>query len=271
MSSPQPPYGQQPPPGGPHQQGQPYPQQGQPFPPQGQPYPPQGQQFPPQGQQYPPQGQPYPQDQGFPQTPPQGQPYGQTPPPGQPYGQQQFPAAPPEGAAPPPRKSNSKLIRAIVVIVGILVVGGVGVYFFTKSPASANVGDCIKVKKASSTDADVEKIGCDSPDAVFKVGKKLDSDTASCPDGDYTQYSQSGRGSDFSLCLTVNATKGECLTGLDSPEKTKKVACGGSDVELEIVEVLDGKTDVEECASVEGAVNGLSYTEPPSVVCVKLP
>ncbi|GAA4415489.1 hypothetical protein GCM10023148_11880 [Actinokineospora soli] len=291
MSNPQPPYGQQPPPGGPYPgtppQGQPYPPQGQQYPPQGQqpyqgtpphgqPYPQQGQQpypgTPPQGQQYPPQGQ-----QPYPGTPPQGQQYGGPPPQGEPYGQQPppptgqpFPGAPPEGGV-PPKKSNAKLIRAIVVIVGILIVGGVGVYFFTKSPASAAVGDCIKVNKASATDANVEKIDCGKPDAVYKVGKKLDSSTGSCPDGDYTEYSQTGRGSGFTLCLTVNVTKGDCLTGLDSPEKTKKVPCGGGDVELEIVEVLAGKTDVAECEGVEGAVDGLTYSEPASVVCVKLP
>lgn len=274
MSNPQPPHGQQP--------GQPFPgaPQGQPYGQQqpGQPYPggpPQGQQFPgtpPQGQQYPgtpPQGQPYPGG------PPQGQPYGQQPPQGQPYGQQPpppgqpYPPAPGDGGV-PPKKSNTK-IRAIAIIIAIVVVGGVGVYFFTKSAASAEAGDCIKVNKASASDADVEKIGCDSPEAVYKVGTKLDSSSASCPDGDYTEYTQSGRGSGFTLCLTVNVAKGDCLTGLDSPEKTKKVACGGGDVELEILEVLAGKTDVNECQAVEGAVDGLSYTEPASVVCVKLP
>lgn len=282
MSNPQPPYGQQPP-------GQPYPgtpphgqPQGQPFPgtpPQGQPYPgtpPQGQ---PQGQPYPgtpPQGQPYggPQ-QGQPYGgPQQGQPYGGPPPQGQPYGEQPygqpqgqpFPAAPQEGA--PKKKSNAK-VRAIAVIVALLVIGGVGFYFFNVSPASAEAGDCIKVNKADATDADVEKIDCAGPEAVFKVGKKLDSSSASCPDGDYISYTQSGSGTDFTLCLVYNVAKGDCLTQPDAPDKARKVACGGGDVEVEVLDVMTGKTDPNECQGVEGATSGMGYSEPAMIICAK--
>jgi hypothetical protein len=292
MSNPQPPYGQQPPHGQPHPgtpphgqpQGQPYPgtpPQGQPFPgtppqgqPQGQPFPgtpphgqSQGQPFPgtpPQGQPYgaPQQGQPY----GGP--PPQGQPYGGQPQGEQPYGQQgqPFPAAAPEGA--PQKKSNIK-VRAIAVIVALLVVGGVGFYFFNVSPASAEAGDCIKVNKAEENDADVEKIDCTGPEAVFKVGKKLDSASANCPDGDYVSYMQSGSGTDFTLCLVYNVAKGDCLSQPDAPDKARKVACGGSDVEVEILDVMAGKTDPNECQGVEGATAAMGYSEPAMIICAK--
>ncbi|CRK61271.1 hypothetical protein [Alloactinosynnema sp. L-07] len=271
MSNPQPPHGgdpQQPfnqgpgtPPGG--QQPPPFGQQ----PPQGQPF---GQQ-PPPGQPYP--GQQPPQGQPFPgQQPPQGQPFpGQQPPP---FGQQpQQPGFPPAPGAPvPPKSGKGKLIKIIAGIVILLVIGGVAFYFYNTSAASANVGDCIKVKDDSAKSADVEKIDCGKPEAVFKVAKKLDSSSATCPsDSDYLEYEQSsGRGSKsgFSLCLMVNAKKGECFTDLKDADKAKKVACGDASAKFEVLEIVEGKSEPEACTA-EGVDDGFIYNEPKMVICGK--
>ncbi|WP_436493468.1 LppU/SCO3897 family protein [Actinokineospora sp. HUAS TT18] len=251
-----PPGGQQPPPFGQQPQGQPFPGQ---QPPQGQPFPGQGQ------QQFPGQpGQPFPG-----QEPPQGQPFpGQQPPP--PFGQQpQQPGFP--GAAPGQAPSGKgKMIKLIAGIVVLLVIGGGAFYFFNKSAASAAVGDCIKVKSASATDADVEKIDCGKPDAVFKVAKKLDSGSANCPqDSDYLEYEQTGKSSSsgFSLCLMVNAKVGECLTDLRDAETAVKVDCGDPKAKLEITTVAEGETEYSACP--EDADDGFKYNEPKVVICGK--
>ncbi|MCG8916740.1 hypothetical protein L6E12_13155 [Actinokineospora sp. PR83] len=284
----QPPHGQGPgtPPGGQPQYGQApgtppggQPQYGPGTPPGGQPQYGQAPGTPPGGQpqygqapggqpQYgpgtPPGGQP--QYGQVPGTPPQGVP-GQQPPP--PFGQQpvQVDAMPPGPPPTPPKKSKGRLIGLAIVAVVVVVIGILAVVNLTKSPASADAGDCIKVNNASTTDADVEKIDCGSAEAVLQVAKKLDSASAKCPEGNYQQYTSEGRGSDFSLCLMLNAKKGECFNDLDSVAKARKVDCAGA--QTEVLDVVEGKSDQEACAGAPNTNNGRLYTEPARVICLE--
>lgn len=265
---PQPPYNQGPstPPGG-RQPPPPYGQQPgqQPPPPYGQQP---GQQPPPFGQQ-PGQGQPLPGQQPppFGQQPQQPQPYGQQPPP--PFGQE--PVQP--GFVPPPSgPSKGKTIKLVVILAVIVAVGIGGFLAFNKSAASADVGDCIKVKNDSSTNADVEKIDCTKPEAVFKVAKKLDSASATCPtaDSNYLEYEQSGRrgGGGFSLCLMLNAKVGECFTDLSKSAEAKKVPCSDPNVSFEVLEIVEGKNEPEACTNKE-VDDGFMYSEPKMTICGK--
>ncbi|RLK59715.1 LppU/SCO3897 family protein [Actinokineospora cianjurensis] len=275
MSNPQQP-GQFPPPQGgptpPFPQGPGTPPGGQPYPQQGPGTPPGGQPYPQQGPGTPPGGQPYPQQQG-PGTPPGGQPqpgFGQAPPP--PHGQQPvgFPAAPPQVDQPAKRGGGKKVLLIVVLVIAVIGVGLAAWGYLTKDAATASVGDCIKVNDDSSDNADVEKIDCADQAAVFKVGKKLDSGSATCPtDSDYLEYEEkSSRGGSggFSLCLVFNVKKGECLTDLESPAKTKKVTCGSHQVE--IIDVLDGKSDKEACPA--EANLPFAYKEPVLTICSKV-
>ncbi|WP_156757542.1 LppU/SCO3897 family protein [Actinokineospora pegani] len=234
--------------------GQPHPGQHPGTPPGGQP---QYGQAGPEGQQFgataPPVGQPYPGQ-------PQGEP-GQSPP----YAQPPMSEVPPGQVGKGARKR--KLIGAVVVLALVVVAGVVGVVSFTKSPASADAGDCIKVNRGGSTSADVDKIDCADPAAVFVVGKKLDSAKATCPDGDYQQYTSSGRGSDFSLCLVVNAKKGDCFDDIVIAAQAKRVACSGA--EHEVLEVVEGRSEPDACAGALNTNDGLIYTEPPRVICME--
>ncbi|GAA3026757.1 LppU/SCO3897 family protein [Actinokineospora globicatena] len=275
MSNPQQP-GQFPPPQGgpnqPFQQGPGTPPGGQPYPQQGPGTPPGGQPYPQQGPGTPPGGQAYPQGPGTPpggqQLPPQPG-YGQAPPP--PHGQQPvgFPAAPPQVDPPAKRGSGKKIFRIVVLLVAVVGIGIAAFAYFTKSAATASVGDCIKVNKDTSDDADVEKIDCASQEAVFKVGKKLDSGAATCPsESDYLEYEESsrrGNSGGFSLCLVLNVKKGDCLSDLDSPAKTKKIACGTH--QIEILDVVDGKVDEAACG--EDANLNFKYDEPKLTICTK--
>lgn len=288
MSNPQQPGQFGPPPGGPQppfNQGPPTPPGGQQSPygrqPGQQPPQPYGQQPPPFGQQPGQQQAPYGQqpDQQSPpfdqqpgqQQPPYGrqpqQPYGQQPPP---FGQE--PVQP--GFVPPPSGPNKgKIIKLVVILVAIVAVGIGGFLAFNKSAASADVGDCIKVKDASATNADVEKIDCAKPEAVFKVAKKLDSASATCPTADnssYLEYEQSGRrgGGGFSLCLMLNTAKGECFTDLTKAAEARKVPCSDPNVKFEVLEVVEGKNDPEACTA-EGVNDGFMYAEPKMTICGK--
>lgn len=247
------PHRQQPPPYG----QQPYGQQPPPF---RQPStPPHGQQPPQYGQQPPP---PY----GQPSTPPHGQQSPSSPP----YGQPQqpppsdYPPAPPS-AGPAKPSGKKRLISGLIALV--VVAGGIGAYFIfgRDSASSAEAGDCIKVNSASATSADVEKIDCNDQIAVFKVAKKLDNDTDQCPTNDYEKYTQSGgRGSDFALCLMLNAKEGECLADFDTPDKRARVACGAN-AQVKVAKLVNGSADDGAC---EPDSVPLVYPEPATTFCL---
>jgi hypothetical protein len=183
----------------PYAQGQqPYgqPQTPAPYPPQAQtpaPYPPQAQApYPPQGQApYPPQGG-YPQQPGQPGFPPQGEvPYAPVPP-------------------QPKRKFSPKMIRLGVIV---LIAVGAAIFSFISSQNDADtakVGDCMHRGSTSDTDPKLEVVKCSDSKAQFIVLAKVsgsysrtEADTkcaAAAKDFQY-QYTQSGKGSDFLLCL----------------------------------------------------------------------
>ncbi|MFC4854288.1 LppU/SCO3897 family protein [Actinophytocola glycyrrhizae] len=248
------------------------------YPPPGGPQGPQGPYGPPQDQPYgqrPPGGQPF----GAP-PPPQGQPYGGPPPQGQPFGGPApqglagpggpgGPGTPPGGYGtpppPPPAKKNTG--TSIKIVLGVVVLAAVGVFAFIRwgtSPASSEVGDCIKVNNASSVNADVEKIDCNDPAAAYKVAATFDDSSASCPDeanSNYVSYTEAGRGG-LKLCLTLNAKEGECFVRGDSDER---VDCGDPKATFKVIKILTGTTDPSGCP--EETTDGHIYAEPATVQC----
>ncbi|MFC5214078.1 LppU/SCO3897 family protein [Streptomyces coerulescens] len=150
-------------------------------PPQGNPFA-QGQNPYAQGQ--PPQGQaPYPQQPGQPGFPQQGAPYAPVPP-------------------QPERKWTFKKIKNIVVAV---VVAGVVIGGFIASRDDANtaeVGDCMSIGNPNSvTDPDLEVVECGDSKAAYKVADKKDGSGGGCDRTKYAEYTQSGDGDNFTLCL----------------------------------------------------------------------
>ncbi|MGH4034778.1 LppU/SCO3897 family protein [Actinomycetota bacterium Odt1-20B] len=172
---------------------------------------------PPHGQNpYPPQGQnPYGQPQG-------GVPYGQQAPtapypaqqgqpgmPQQPY--QQFPQG---GPVPPPaparpRRSFKTYLRAGAVVLGLIALG-VGWLASRDDAETAAVGDCMHRGSSDDSHPDLEVVGCDDSKAQYKVLAKIEGTytglladskcKAEAKDFQYA-YTQSGKGTDFVLCL----------------------------------------------------------------------
>lgn len=258
-------------------------------------------QFPPQqpyGQQ--PYGrQPYGGQQ--PQQP-YGQPFGQ-----QPYGQQPFgqPGWQPGGyPPPPPPKSKTPMITgavAAVVLIGVITL--VIVLSQGSGPSSADpggqsgtvaptttysadsttintpgttsesdadtaiAGDCIKVNSASADDADIAKVDCSSPDAVYKVGKRLYSTSSECPSDSYDKYTHAASYSEFALCLMLNAEQGDCFANITGGDgTTAKVSCTASAAEGKVTEVVHGEAAQSACPSDTGLA--LVYPEPGETVCL---
>ncbi|MGB3440766.1 MAG: hypothetical protein WBA97_18620 [Actinophytocola sp.] len=265
-----------PPPGGPQEpygspQGQPYGQRPPQTPPGGQFYGGQPPQTPPGGQSY--GGQP-------PQTPPGGQSYGGPPPQGQPYGGPGGPSGPggtpPVGYATPPPpppgakpKNTGKIIKIVLGVGVVVAIAIVAIVNWGTAPSTSKVGDCIKVNSVSTTDADVEKIDCNSKEAAYKVAATFDDSSAKCPGGtesDYVSYTESGRG-DLTLCLTLNAKEGDCFEQADAD---RRVECTDPKATFKIIKILTDTSDGASCPE-ESQGNFYSYTDPDMVQCMGLP
>jgi hypothetical protein len=198
-----------------------------------------------------------------------GQPaYG--PPPGQPGA---YPP-PPQGAfGPPPgtpvqpsKKSKLRWLRfALPIVVLVLVVGGWALRFIGTPTDRAAVGDCLNVKefKAGKEPA---KVDCNDPSANVKIGVKLDDDNASCPDGDYDEYSVSGSNS-YKLCLMLNAREGECFANVTSTtDGYKRVDCADPTSEVKILKVVSGTAGDSACDGTDADV-AVKYSQPPTTLC----
>jgi hypothetical protein len=215
----------------------------------------------------PPGGQPQ-QQFGQPGQPPQGQygpPPGQfPPPPGQVPGQ--FPPAPPV----PKKSKTGAIIRFAVIGVVVIVAAVIGIISFTKSPASANAGDCLSVTEFTRG-SDPTKADCNDPKANVKIAVKLDKASDDCPGGSnagYDTYSVTGRSS-YKLCLMINAKQGDCLANFSSQTKGYvKVPCSDPTKDSELVKVVEGQASESVCDGTE-ATRVAVYPQPPTTMCVK--
>lgn len=203
--------------------------------------------------------------------PPPGQSGGYGPPPGQ-AGEYGPPPAPPGNYGPPPgqpqqSKRKPRLIGGLILIVVLAVGGFFVIRNLNTSPDTAKVGECLTVKEFKNG-TEPTKAGCDDPAANTKIGAKIDDGNGSCPTGDYDQYSVSGSKS-YKLCLMINAKQGDCLANYSSyVEGYKKVSCADPAKDAEIVKVIDGTADKEQCEDTD-ATNAAVYSQPATTLCIK--
>ncbi|CRK61272.1 hypothetical protein [Alloactinosynnema sp. L-07] len=160
--------------------------------------------------------------------------------------------------------------RKFKVAFGLVLLVAVGLslfYSIKRSPAAADAGDCVRFTVVERGTA-VNAADCADPDAVFKVAKRLDSIQDDCgSSSDYAEYEWSAGGDGYSLCLMLNGRVGDCFAGLDLIDLARRVPCGQAD--FEVLQVLDGATDMSLCPPFGGVVDGYLYTEPPTVICGK--
>jgi hypothetical protein len=137
----------------------------------------------------------------------------------------------------------------------------------TEDPGSATdaqPGDCIKVNVASSTDADVETVDCATPEGIYRVATREETDTGSCPNDQYVQYTEEGQ---LLLCLQLNVRDGECLEVTDNEDK--RADCGTPTATHKVAKVLDGVDDENQCPTETTEV--ITYPQPPLTVCLVSP
>jgi hypothetical protein len=207
-------------------------------------------------------GQPgqYPQAPGqYPQALGQPGPYG--PPPVAPGAYGLAPGVPVKS------KSKGPLIRGLVILAVIAVAVIFAIVKSSSSPDSSQAGDCLAVSEFKQG-AEPDKAACDDPKANVKIGVRLDDDNASCPTGDYDEYSVSGSGS-YKLCLIINAKQGECFSGMaSSTAGYTRVSCTDPASDSEFVKVVNGTSSEDLCKDTE-ATRARTYSQPPTTLCYK--
>jgi hypothetical protein len=181
-----------------------------------------------------------------------GQPGNYVPAPGQPY---------------KPKKSKALYIRLGIFLVIAAVAATFAIIHNQTSPDSSAAGDCLAIPEFKKG-VEPDKAACDAPNANVKIGARLDSAGASCPTGDYDEYSVSGS-TDYKLCLTINAKEGDCLADLaaDAGQSKgyEKVPCADPTAQAKLTKVVQGTADKSACGSDTGLP--VVYSQPPATMC----
>ncbi len=128
----------------------------------------------------------------------------------------------------------------------------------------AQPGECIKVNVASSTSADVETVDCSTPEAVYRIATREETDAGSCPNEQYVSYTEEDQ---LLLCLQLNVVEGECLQVTDIEDK--RTDCASPDATHKVIGVLTGVDDETRCA--EATTEVLTYPEPALTICLGEP
>lgn len=133
------------------------------------------------------------------------------------------------------------------------------------------VGDCIEFVDRPPAEVEVATIECAQPAAVYEVAATLPSPTAECATDRYDRYYQTGH-DEFTLCLMLNATEGECFDGLlvgAGPSGPVRADCATAGAR--VTRVLPGTADENACPA--GTALPMAYPEPAPgrTVCVTVP
>ncbi len=160
-----------------------------------------------------------------------------------------------------------RLIVAIVSLVALALFFAVGCS--TKSDtAKAEAGSCIKINKASATDADTEPVDCTSDEAVYKIASTNATKT-DCPSPGYTTYTEtSGSDTVAYLCLYENLKEGKCYA-TESTNTFSPIDCADPNAKVKVSKRIDGQEDETLCA--EDDVQYLTFPEPKLTYCLSAP
>jgi hypothetical protein len=166
---------------------------------------------------------------------------------------------------PPKRGLNAVAIAGIVVaVLVVLGLGAVAFFAVTRAVSSPVVGDCLHITKQSPGGGAFEKRSCRDTRAAFLVELRKER-SSSCPSEDYTRLDFTDGGTRVTLCLTLNVSAGDCLTGIEDDTRIAKVMCHSSQAQVRVdVHTGDG---MDACAGLGGT--GFLYEGPPvRTVCL---
>ncbi|MCV7226158.1 hypothetical protein [Mycolicibacterium komossense] len=211
---------------------------------------------------WPPPWQPeYPSHQGY------QPPHGYYPPP------QPYPAGPlPWTGAPPTRTSTHGRTGAILLVIGILLLGVTVVSaagrVVTEAKSAIEVGECADMA-AAGTPNDLIAIDCADPAAVDELASR--SETNECPDGQpvgsaKSLYASMSNGS-IAYCFIPNLKQGQCYT-VDTGSWVFKPADCSAEFAVLVAKRVDGKSDESLCGA---DAKPIAYPQPPRTYCVQPP
>ncbi|MFB9908922.1 LppU/SCO3897 family protein [Allokutzneria oryzae] len=198
-------------------------------------------------------------------------------PPGLGYSQQGRPAFTPQrpeqqgkpNFIPAPRTQKRPLWLRVAVPLAVLAMIVTGYVLLRGDAQKVSAGECVTLAGGGSNPT-VSIVACEDPRATYKVAKKLDNSSGSCPEGDYIEYwERTRRSGGLKLCLMANAREGDCftVTGSDQDTDLARAPCSQSGA-IRIVKAHDGEADATLCGNPDAA---WTYTEPAVTYCLGKP
>jgi hypothetical protein len=161
-------------------------------------------------------------------------------------------------------RRDRSLVKVVVLVVGLALVVGAALWLQVSAPGSARTGDCVRIVDVQA--ADIDKVDCASPEALYKVALARDDDETRCPSPIYLAYVESGS-NELLLCLSLNARTGECFQVAENTYR--KVGCDSPRTSFRVTKVVPGKADKTECG--EQADDALVYPQPRLTICRAAP
>jgi hypothetical protein len=163
-------------------------------------------------------------------------------------------------------QGSGLLKRLVVATLSLLAIAFFAIGCSSKSDtAKAEAGTCIKINKASSTDADTEPIDCSKDEAVYKIFSTNDKKT-DCPSEQYTTYTEtSGKDTVAYLCLYENLKQDNCYKQDSATNVFENIACTDPTAKFKVTQKIDGSDDPTVCP--EGEANALAFSDPKLTYC----
>ncbi|MFC9892179.1 hypothetical protein ACFVMC_00665 [Nocardia sp. NPDC127579] len=182
------------------------------------------------------------------------------PPPRYPYPPSPFPP-------PTPRDKVMGWVKVVAPVVVLFLVAGV-FWLLRGSGPSIAIGECGTLS-GSPAEAKFTPADCADPTANYVVAQRLDGADADCATKDYASYYQDG-GTEFTLCLRLNAAEGDCFVGGSSRASTR-VECTGL-ADFKVGRIVRGAAAVSACGAVGAVDNTFVFPEPePLTFCLVAP
>ncbi|MBF6171661.1 hypothetical protein IU476_09260 [Nocardia blacklockiae] len=133
--------------------------------------------------------------------------------------------------------------------MGVAVVAGCSVVreASRSETARAQVGDCLDVRAASTTDSDTEPVECGTKRAVYRVMST--SPTKVDCGAEYSSYEETFQGgTTVFLCLAPDLVQGSCYHR-DRDTGFAYADCEAPEATVRVVARVDGRTDAALCAA----------------------
>lgn len=175
----------------------------------------------------------------------------------------------------PPGRRNGRTVAVVTTVLALVTGAGVAVVTSgvdhvagegtavtgqtgVARETGVRPGDCVRIDVAAT---EVATVDCASPEAIYQVATREETDSGTCPGDQYVSYTEEGR---LRLCLQLNVRDGECIQVTERGDR--RVDCASPEATHRVVGVHDGVADPARCDT--EATDVIAYPTPPRTICL---